>query len=164
MLTRRRIDDLGAETGSPPLAKFNNERDNPRLYAYGEGVPQDDAEAVRWYRLAADQGYGSAQFALGHMYATGAGVTQDDAEAVRWYRLAAEQGHTDAQYLLGHIYANGEVVQQDDAEAVRWYRLAAEEFREVAEQGFAIGASCERRVRPSFCLRRRGERGSADGT
>ena len=26
------------------------------------------------------------------------------------------------------------------------------------------GASCERRVRPSFCLRRRGERGSADGT
>ena len=26
------------------------------------------------------------------------------------------------------------------------------------------GASCEKRVRPSFCLRRRGERGSADGT
>ena len=25
------------------------------------------------------------------------------------------------------------------------------------------GASCEKRVRPSFCLRRRGERGSADG-
>ena len=30
LLTWRRIDDLGAETGSPPLAKFNNERDNPR--------------------------------------------------------------------------------------------------------------------------------------
>ena len=29
LLTWRRIDDLGAETGSPPLAKFNNERDNP---------------------------------------------------------------------------------------------------------------------------------------
>ena len=26
------------------------------------------------------------------------------------------------------------------------------------------GASCEKRVRPSFCLKRRGERGSADGT
>ena len=26
------------------------------------------------------------------------------------------------------------------------------------------GASCEKRVRPSFCLRPRGERGSADGT
>ena len=31
LLTWRRIDDLGAETGSPPLAKFNNERDNPDL-------------------------------------------------------------------------------------------------------------------------------------
>ena len=31
LLTWRRIDDLGAETGSPPLAKFNNERDNPQL-------------------------------------------------------------------------------------------------------------------------------------
>ena len=29
MLTWRRIDDYGAETGSPSLAKFNNERDNP---------------------------------------------------------------------------------------------------------------------------------------
>ena len=29
LLTWRKIDDLGAETGSPPLAKFNNERDNP---------------------------------------------------------------------------------------------------------------------------------------
>ena len=27
-----------------------------------------------------------------------------------------------------------------------------------------MGASCEKRVRPSFCLRPRGERGSADGT
>ena len=25
-------------------------------YATGQGVPQDDAEAVRWYRLSADQG------------------------------------------------------------------------------------------------------------
>ena len=36
LLTWRRIDDLGAETGSPPLAKFNNERDNP-----GTGVLSD---------------------------------------------------------------------------------------------------------------------------
>ena len=29
-------------------------------YAKGEGVPQDDAEAARWYRLAAEQGYARA--------------------------------------------------------------------------------------------------------
>ena len=27
------------------------------MYAEGRGVPQDDAEAARWYRLAAEQGY-----------------------------------------------------------------------------------------------------------
>ena len=30
LLAWRRIGDLGAETGSPPLPKFSNERDNPR--------------------------------------------------------------------------------------------------------------------------------------
>ena len=58
----------------------------------GEGVPQDDAEAVAWYRLAAEQGHAEAQLNLGVRYATGRGVPEDDAEAVRWYRRAAEQG------------------------------------------------------------------------
>ena len=31
------------------------------MYATGEGVPKDDAEAVRWYRLAAEEGNASAQ-------------------------------------------------------------------------------------------------------
>ena len=34
-------------------------------YANGEGVVEDDAEAVRWYRLAADQGHAGAQVNLG---------------------------------------------------------------------------------------------------
>ena len=61
-------------------------------YAACRGVPRDDVEAVRWYRLAADQGLARAQFYLGVMYDTGRGVLQNDAEAARWYRLAAEQG------------------------------------------------------------------------
>ena len=47
------------------------------VYADGEGVPQDDAEAARWFRLAADQGLGEAQNNLGFMYDTGRGVPQD---------------------------------------------------------------------------------------
>ena len=54
------------------------------MYDLGVGVPQDDAEAVRWYRLAADQGYTLAQFYLEAMYRAGRGVPQqDDADAVR---------------------------------------------------------------------------------
>ena len=44
------------------------------MYRNGEGVPQDAAEAVRWFRLAADQGYADAQYNLGVLYAEGHGV------------------------------------------------------------------------------------------
>ncbi len=33
-------------------------------YDHGQGVTEDDAEAVRWYRLAAEQGHASAQYYL----------------------------------------------------------------------------------------------------
>jgi len=59
------------------------------MYAKGEGVPKDDAEALRWYRKAADQGNALAQSNLGVMYANGRGVPKDDAEAYAWYNLAA---------------------------------------------------------------------------
>ena len=91
----------------------------------GEGIPQDDAEAVRWYRLAAEQGHASAQYNLGLMYDNGEGIPQDDAEAVRWYRLAAEQGSASAQNNLGVMYSNGEGVPQDNVEAHMWLNLAA---------------------------------------
>ena len=70
-------------------------------YADGEGVPEDDAEAIKWIRKAAMQEHANAQTKLGRMYATGEGVPEDDAEAVEWYRKAAMQGHADAQNKLG---------------------------------------------------------------
>ena len=42
------------------------------LYANGQGVPKDLAEALqKWYRLAADRGNANAQTQLGVMYANG---------------------------------------------------------------------------------------------
>jgi uncharacterized protein len=60
------------------------------MYDMALGVPQDYAEAAKWYRLAAEQGSASAQNTLGTMYHGGIGVSQDYAEAVKSYRLAAE--------------------------------------------------------------------------
>ena len=62
------------------------------MYLNGQGVPQDDVQAVKWTRLAADQGNASAQFNLGVMYDDGQGVPQDDVQAHKWYNLAAAQG------------------------------------------------------------------------
>ena len=61
------------------------------MYLNGAGVPQDYVEAVRWYRLAADQEVAGAQFSLGFMYATGEGVPQDDVQAHMWFNLAASR-------------------------------------------------------------------------
>jgi len=91
------------------------------MYGEGRSVPQDDAEAVRWYLMAAEQENTTAQNNLGVMYVEGRSVPQDDAEAVRWYRMAAEQGLASAQTNLGWMYENGRGVPHDDAEAFRWY-------------------------------------------
>jgi TPR repeat protein len=44
------------------------------MFADGEGVAQDQAEAVRLWRLAAAQGHAQAQSNLGVMFANGEGV------------------------------------------------------------------------------------------
>jgi TPR repeat protein len=98
-------------------------------------TPQDYAEAVRWYRLAAEQGYAPAQSSLGYMYTNGNGVPEDDAEAVCWFRLAAEQGDMYGQIYLGSMYAEGEGVPEDDVLAYMWYNLAAAQGLEAAQSG-----------------------------
>lgn len=60
-------------------------------YEQGRGVNQNDVEAARLYRLAADQGLARAQFILGLCYRSGRGVSEDPVEAVRLFRLAADQ-------------------------------------------------------------------------
>ena len=73
----------------------------------------DYGKAVKWYRMAAEQGSADAQFALGVMYGNGDGVPRDYSEAVKWWRKAAEQGFAPAQYNLGKTLQEGQGVPQD---------------------------------------------------
>src|ERR1039458_7231012 len=76
-----------------PLAEQGNPRAQARLgymYDAGEGVPKDNAEAMKWYRKAADQ-----------------------------FRKAADQGNADGQYHLGAMYYYGQGVPKDYAEAMK---------------------------------------------
>jgi TPR repeat protein len=38
------------------------------MYANGQGAPQDDKQAVKWYQKATEQGYAAAQYNLAVMY------------------------------------------------------------------------------------------------
>jgi TPR repeat protein len=62
------------------------------MHLGGKGVPQDSAEAGKWFLAAAQQGYAPAQFNLGVFYAKGLGVPQDYVLAYMWLSLSAAQG------------------------------------------------------------------------
>ena len=82
---------------------------------------QDDAEAMRWYRRAADQGYARAQNILGVMYGNGEGVPQDYVEAHIWYNLAAAQssGEDRDRSVRGRDDVAGRMTPDQIAEAQR---------------------------------------------
>ena len=56
-------------------------------------MPQDAAEAVKWYRKAAEQGHVHAQNNLGVRYANGEGVPEDDVTAYAWFSVTATSGN-----------------------------------------------------------------------
>ncbi len=110
-----------------------------RMYAAGDGVPQDDQRAFAYFSQIAnthpDETPGTAQarivanafVALGHYYLTGipnSTVVQDAARARELFAYAASYfGDADAQYQLGRLYLDG--APSDPHQAARWLLLAA---------------------------------------
>ncbi len=85
------------------------------MYAYGEGVPQDADEALHWYRTAAAQDFGPAQFSLGILYLDGGlGLTRSKTRAVGWLKRAALNGHEGALHRLRTVdsWSYAETVEQ----------------------------------------------------
>ena len=58
-------------------------------YYNGLGVTKNKAEAFKWFKKSAEQGYATAQYNLGSCYNNGWGVVKSQAEAVKWYQKAA---------------------------------------------------------------------------
>ena len=79
-----------AEQGDP-AAQINL----GNMYFDGNGVPQNNAEAVKYYLLAADQGSADAQIALGFQYEYGEAVPQDYVQAHKWFDLAGSSLYRD---------------------------------------------------------------------
>ena len=88
-------------------------------------MPQDDRQAVAWFRKAAEQGYAAAQDNLGTMYSDGRGVVKDDVAAVQWYRKAAEQGNASGQANLGAMSGARSRSGQRQGQALLWYHKVA---------------------------------------
>jgi TPR repeat protein len=118
-----------------PLAQQGNANAQYRLalmYEIGDGVDQNYKTAVKWHKLAAEQGHVFAQSKLGFIFSGGGsgeyfeGVPLNYETAVKWYELAAKQGDLYAQVSLGEMYERGQGVTQNFETARKLYKLAAE--------------------------------------
>ena len=71
------------------------------------GVPQDDAEAFDWFKLAADQNQPEALNILGSYYFNGDVVQQDFVKAFECYERSANLRCSEALVNLGRMYQYG---------------------------------------------------------
>ena len=69
------------------------------MYAEGKGVPKNEETAVKWFKLAAEQGNAYAQGLLGARYAEGKGVIPDWVYVHMWENLAASNGNENGAKL-----------------------------------------------------------------
>ena len=108
--------------------------------SFKEQQPYCDCEqAIKWFRMAANQGHVQAQYNLGLMYddAYYSGRHQNNKEAATWFMRAAERGHVQAQYKFGLICHSSIAVIRDDVAAACWIEKAASQG--LAEAQYTMG-------------------------
>jgi TPR repeat protein len=114
-----------------------------------------EKEAIKWYKLAAEQGDAKAQNKIGEYYYYGNGVEKNFYEAVKWFKLAAENKDSSSQYYIGYCYYTGQGVEINFDEAVKWFKLAAEQgdadahkmLGECYRYGYGVKTSFEEALR-----------------
>ena len=108
------------------------------IYLTGDGVAKDDAEAMTWFRKAADQDNPLAERYLAEMYFKGRGVPVDNMEAAKWLRQSAEQGDAQSQYNLAVLYTQGLGVPRNLKEAANWMQKSASQNLAAGELGLGV--------------------------
>jgi TPR repeat protein len=83
-------------------------------------VPPDEAQALRYKRIAAEAGYALAQADVANILAR----RGDHAGAVPWWEAASRQGEPRALYNLSSAYLQGNGVARSPARAHAFFRLA----------------------------------------
>lgn len=96
-----------------------------RAYQEGKGVEKNLPEAIKWFRLSADQGDSSSQGMLGFSYLKGEGVEKDLEQARILFQKSAEGGSVFSAFSIGCMYLDGNGVAKDTKEAFRWFLQAA---------------------------------------
>jgi uncharacterized protein len=94
------------------------------LYANGQGLPRDAAEALRLALKAARSDYGPAALFVGYALLTGTGAERDVLRARFWLQEAADSGLPAALTQLGHSFRGGYTDEPEPDRAALLYRQA----------------------------------------
>ena len=73
-----------------------------RAFFLGEGVPENDADAVKWLSLSVEDDE-IAQYYLGQCYYSGLGTPEDESLGINLLRKSAANGMDDAKQLLFNL-------------------------------------------------------------
>lgn len=91
---------------SAEAGNINDQLTLAKKYSTGDGVAKDQAEASRWYAMAARGGNMPAMYELSMRYRHGYGLEKNSAEATVWRQRAASGGHPEAALEMAHSYAS----------------------------------------------------------
>ena len=94
---------------------------------------QSDAEAVKWFRRAADLGDPKGMTALAQCYAVGRGLPRDPGEYAKWLRRAVDAGDPGAMRELGQTMLAAKDNEAARREGAEWLRKAAEREKRVRD-------------------------------
>lgn len=94
------------------------------MHLDGQGVPQNDREALKWMGLAAQNDYPPALRDMGEWFMNGRIVPLNPAQGARYLDRAARLGDGKAMYLLGLAYRAGLGVPQNAKSARTLFRNA----------------------------------------
>lgn len=113
-----------------------------RCYMTGEGLGINVHEAMRWFRLAADEGDAKAQVELGKCYnvittinkiKSRKEIRENQEDALKWFKLSADQNFAEGLFQFGSVFQHGmgKVIPNDSIpDAISYYLRAAEQGHE----------------------------------
>lgn len=109
-----------------------------RRFWLGEGVAENKEKALKWYRLAAEQGNSDYQMAYGLILCWEDNLQQGFQDGFNWICKAAKQGHIGAQYFVAVEYAIGDHIKKNLFKAAKWYQSAAALGHPEAQYNLAL--------------------------
>ena len=125
-------------------------------YYNGDGVIQDYAEAVEWYRKASKLGHDRSTYSLGRCVEFGIGVPRDELEAFLLYELAARGGLADAAFRAAVMLEEGRGTTRDEDRAFQLYQQAVAGGSVEAHVNLGLmysqGRACERNESKAVAL------------